>query len=150
MSARTFFRTTVAMAAFAVLVLTLGGCATRPAGAGAGKPSQAYARVHSVILARGQQALIAAESLSVKLTDINDSRCPAMVACVWAGHAAVTLQVSKPGLAPATLLIGTRAPAGMQLPYEASYAGLQLHLLALEAGDGTLAAPRATIRIARP
>ncbi|MEO6519107.1 MAG: hypothetical protein ABIO17_08970 [Pseudoxanthomonas sp.] len=146
---RTLFRNACALPSIALVLLSLAGCAT-PSGGDAGSQPQEQARVHTVILARGQQAVIAAESLSVKLTDINDSRCPAKVACVWAGHAAVTLQVSKPGLAPATLSIGTQAPAGMELPYEASYGGVQFHLLALETGDGTLPAPRATIRIARP
>ena len=150
MSARICFRNTVATPALAMLLLTAGGCATRPTEDSADAPPQAQARVHTVILARGQQAVIDAESISVKLTDINDSRCPARVTCVWAGHAAVTLQVSKPGLVPATLLIGTQAPAGIGLPYEASYAGLQFHLIAVETGDGNAPAPRATIRIARP
>ena len=150
MSRRTVIRNALAVPAFAVFLLVVAGCATPSGSDAAGEPPQADARVHTVILARGQQAVIAAESLTVKLTAINDTRCPAEVTCVWAGHAAVTLHASKPGLAPATLLIGTQSPTGMGLPYEASYAGLQFHLLALDAGDGTLPAPRATIRIARP
>ena len=150
MSRRTVVRNALAVPAIAVFLLGLAGCATPSRSDAAGEPPQADVRVHTVILARGQQAVIAAESLTVKLTAINDSRCPAEVTCVWAGHAVVTLQASKPGMAPATLLIGTQSPRGMGLPYEASYAGFQFHLLALDAGDGTLPAPRATIRIARP
>jgi len=145
-----FRRHAFRLPALAVLVIALAGCTTTPIGNGSGAPPTADARVHTVILARGQQAVIADESLTVKLVEINDSRCPATVTCVWAGHAAVTLQVSKPGLAPATLVIGSQAPAAMGLPYEASYAGHLFHLLALETGGNTVPAPRATIRISRP
>ena len=134
----------------AVLVMAMAACATAPTGNGGGAPPQAEARVHTVILARGQQAVVADESLTVRLVEINDSRCPATVTCVWAGHAAVTLQVSKPGLAPATVVIGSQAPASRGLPYEASYAGHLFHLLALEAPGDQVPAPRATIRISRP
>ncbi|RYZ73294.1 MAG: hypothetical protein EOP91_05600 [Lysobacteraceae bacterium] len=136
--------------ATALLMLALAGCATPSSVGGAddGGP-QTGSRIHTVILVRGQEAVVAAESLTLKLTEISDSRCPAAVTCVWAGHAAATLQASKPGQAPATLVIGSQAPAAMGLPYEASYAGLRFHLLALEPA-GTVPAPRATIRISRP
>ena len=130
----------------ALLLVFLAGCASDSVRDSGGVTSTLPA-VHTIVLARGQQAVIAAESLTVELTGINDSRCPAKVTCIWAGHAAVTLQVRKPGLVPATLLIGTQSSAGMELPYEASYAGLRFHLLALEAGNGKAPAPRATIRI---
>lgn len=147
MSRQTFSRRSIALPLGAVLLLALSGCATAPAG-DPGTPPPAGARIHSLILVPGQQAVVAEESLSVKLVEINDSRCPAKVTCVWAGHAAVTLQASKPGQAPATLVIGSQAPAAMGLPYEASYAGYRFHLLALEPTD-TMPAPRATIRISR-
>ena len=149
MPRQTTFRTAFALPVTFALMLAAGGCATTTPDS-AGQPPQADARVRSVILARGQQAVIAEESLTIKLVEINDSRCPEDVTCVWAGHAAVTLQVGKPGLAPATLVIGSQAPAAMGLPYEASYAGHLFHLLALETGDGKGPAPRATIRISRP
>ena len=150
MSRRTVIRNALGVPGFAVLLLIVAGCVTPSGSESAGEPPQADVRVHTVILARGQQAVIAAESLSVKLTAINDSRCPAEVTCVWAGHAVVTLQASKPGMAPATLLIGTQSPRGMGLPYEASYAGFQFHLLALGPSAAEVAATRATIRISRP
>ena len=150
MPRQTHFRNASALPVTVALVFAAAGCATLPRHDPAGQPPQADARVRTVILARGQQAVIAEESLTLKLVEINDSRCPATVTCVWAGHAAVTLQVGKPGLAPATLVIGSQAPAAMGLPYEARYAGHLFHLLALETGGGKGPAPRATIRISRP
>ena len=105
-----------------------------------------------IVLARGQQVVTANGSLTVKLVEINDSRCPAKVTCIWAGHAAVTLQVSGPGSPAGSVTIGTEAPPNMKLPRDGSYGGYLFHLVGLEPGnaDGsTQAEPsqRATVRV---
>jgi hypothetical protein len=141
-------------AAFVFFIVILPGCATGRTDnpGGGGKVSSA---AHTIVLARGQKTVIAGESLTVELTEINDSRCPAKVTCIWAGHATVTLQVSKPGSATGRVVIGTEAPASMGLPADANYDGYSFHLLELERGnaDGSIQpvpAQRATIRLSRP
>ena len=48
-------------------------------------------------LAPGQSAVFAAEKLEVHFAGIEDSRCPADVACVWAGEVVVQLAVRSDG-----------------------------------------------------
>jgi len=137
-----------------LLIALMSGCATDRAGTVDGGPAQVSSPVHTIVLARGQQAVIADESLTVELVEINDSRCPAKVTCIWAGHAAVTLQVGKPGLVAGRVVIGSEAPSSMKLPSDASYGGYLFHLVELERGnaDGsTQVTPsqRATINVSR-
>lgn len=137
-----------------LLIALLSGCVTDRAVTGGDQPPRVSSSVHTIVLARGQQAVIAGTSLTVQLTEINDSRCPVKVTCIWAGHAAVTLQVSKPGLVAGRVVIGSEAPASMNLPADAHYGGYLFHLLELERGnaDGsTEAVPsqRATIKVSR-
>lgn len=141
-------------ATFAILATTLIGCAATPAGGTGGEPRETSPGAHTLVLTRGQQVVIASESLTVKLTEINDSRCPAKVTCVWAGHAAVTLQVSKPGSTAGNLTIGTEAPPTMNLPRDASHAGYLFQLVELTPGnaDGSTQpepVQRATIKVSR-
>ena len=137
-----------------ILIALLSGCVTDRVVTGGDQPPQVSSSVHTIVLARGQQTVIAAESLTVELVEINDSRCPTKVTCIWAGHAAVTLQVSKPGSPAGRVVIGSEAPSSMKLPADATYAGYAFHLLELEPGnaDGsTQVAPaqRATIKVSR-
>ena len=146
--------TLVLFVLFVLFVVALTGCATDRAGTAGDGQSRVSSPVHTLVLARGGKAVIADESLTVELTEINDSRCPANVACIWAGHATVTLQVSKPGLVAGRVVIGSEAPSSMDLPSDANYGGYLFHLLELERGnadDSTQVAPaqRATISVTR-
>ncbi|MGH8062660.1 MAG: hypothetical protein ACREO7_11695 [Pseudoxanthomonas sp.] len=137
-----------------LLIALLSGCVTDRVVTGGDQPPRVSSSVHTIVLARGQKAVIADESLTVELTEINDSRCPAKVTCIWAGHAAVTLQVSKPGLVAGRVVIGSEAPSSMKLPSDASYGGYLFHLVELEPGnaDGstqTASSQRATISVTR-
>ncbi len=137
-----------------LLIATSTGCATDRAGSMGDEPPQVSSPVHTIVLARGQKITIADEPLAVELTEINDSRCPAKVTCIWAGHAAVTLQVSKPGSTAGRVVIGTEAPSGMELPSDARYGGYLFHLLELEPGSAegpvqATSSQRATIRVSR-
>jgi hypothetical protein len=91
--------------------------------------------------------------LHIALVDVADSRCPVGTQCLWAGHAAVTLQVGMIGAEDTqTLVIGTHAPAGMQLPGDADFAAFRFSLLSLEPARSAkatteLAAYRATVQI---
>ncbi len=88
----------------------------------------------TVTLAHGKPVFIEEESLTLSLQEVKDGRCPREVRCIWAGHAAVTLQVDKAGWAAEMLRIGTPAPAHMKLPFQAQYGSYRLHLLGLEPG----------------
>src|SRR3546814_8055364 len=105
--------------------------------------------MHTVTVARGKPATIPDESLRIELVSVKDDRCPVGVSCIWAGHAAVTLKVSKPGSATRTVTIGSEAPPSMGLPYDAAFANYRLHLVKLEPGNthAPITAYRATISV---
>ena len=86
---------------------------------------------YTVTVAIGAPASVPEEGLSISVVSIKDDRCPVEVQCVWAGHAGVTLQVSKGGAA-AEITIGTPAPASMKLPSEATYGPYRSSLVSLE------------------
>lgn len=142
------------LVSFVLFVVALTGCATDRAGTAGDGQSQVSSSVHTLVLARGGKAVIADGSLSVELIEINDSRCPAKATCIWAGHAAVTLRVSKPGLVAGRVVIGSEAPSSMKLPSDADYGGYLFHLVELERGnaDGSTqvtSSQRATIKVSR-
>jgi len=137
-----------------LLVALLSGCVTDRVVTGGNQQSRVSSPVHTVVLTRGQKTVIADESLSIELTEINDSRCPVEVTCIWAGHAAVTLQVGKPGLVAGRVVIGSEAPSSMNLPSDADYGGYLFHLVELERGsaDGStqpMRSQRATIKVSK-
>ena len=102
----------------------------------------------------GEKLTLPDRALTVQFTRVKDSRCPKDVACIWAGHAAVTLKVGGPGMAARSIVIGTAAPAGMNLPFEAGFGAYRFSLVGLEP-DNSQAAPvasklyRARIQVAR-
>lgn len=49
-------------------------------------------------LAVSEKAIISQSGLLLELTEINDSRCPVNVNCIWAGNAKVKLSVSGTGM----------------------------------------------------
>lgn len=105
--------------------------------------------MYTVTVARGKPATIPGESLRVELVAVKDDRCPVGVSCVWTGHAAVTLNVSKAGRAIRTVTVGSEAPPTMQLPYDASFENYRLHLVKLEPDNtqSPTTAYRATISV---
>lgn len=137
----------------AVLLSLLGivsACAADP-GANSPKPGSPS---YTIALTQGNKVLIPEESLSVELVAVKDGRCPQGAQCIWAGHAAVTIQVAKAGSPPETLVIGTPAPPHMKLPHEATYGAYRLNLLGLEPANPvpTSATPpryRATVQVTR-
>ncbi len=109
---------------------------------------------HTIIVTDSAPSVIQEARLTVSLLEVNDTRCPKNVRCVWAGHAIVTLQVASDGAAPETLIIGTQAPADMQLPSEADYGKYRFSLVTLEperASDETvpLSNYRATVQVTK-
>ena len=146
--------TAMLRAASAILAIVVAGCAATPAAGSGGESQDTSPGVHTLVLARGQKSTVGDEPLSVELTAISDSRCPARVTCIWAGHATVTLQVGTPGSAAGEVIIGTEAPANMNLPQDASYAGYRFQLIELTPGnaDGSTSSvpvQSATIRVSR-
>ncbi len=105
--------------------------------------------MHTVTVSREQPAHIAAASLSIELIAVKDDRCPERVNCIWAGHAAITLKVSKSGAATKSITLGTAAPPPMGLPYDAVYEGYRFHLVKLQPGNSGAADARyrATVQV---
>jgi hypothetical protein len=95
-------------------------------------PASAAADADEVTLSHGKKVSVPQAGLTIQLLRVNDSRCPKGVACIWAGHAAVTLKVTAAGQPATTIVIGTAAPAGMNLPFEATAAAHRFTLIALE------------------
>jgi hypothetical protein len=87
---------------------------------------------YTVTLRSEQAVVIGAESLTLQLTEVRDSRCPINALCIWAGHGAVAVRVAQEGQAAETVQIGFPAPAEMKLPGDASYRGYRLSLQTLE------------------
>ena len=129
-------------------------CATACAGDPRPESPSPGAPTYTITLAHGRPVVVAEESLSVELTAVKDSRCPSDVRCVWAGHATVTLQVSKAGSAAESVTIGTRAPTSMNLPFEATYGRYRFGLVSLEPGNShsapvALSLYRATVKVTK-
>ena len=109
---------------------------------------------YTVTVELGKPAVIPEEALTIELLAVKDNRCAVEVKCVWAGHAEVTLQVCKPGTVAKALVVGTLAPASMNLPFEATYGSYRFALLGLEPGN-SLAKPvaqsayRATVQVSK-
>jgi hypothetical protein len=138
----------------ATLSIAALGCVSAGVADSRAEPPKADPAIYTITLSRGQPVLIPAESLTVELMEIKDGRCPAGAACIWAGHAAVTLQVSKPGSAVETVTIGTQAPPHMKLPFDATYGRYLFHLVELESGESQAASKaaipfRATVSVSK-
>ena len=87
---------------------------------------------YTVTVSQERPATIAPEQLTLRLTDVKDSRCPVGAQCIWAGHAAVSLAVEKTGTPPQPVVIGTEAPENLKLPDKATYGPYTLALSGLE------------------
>jgi len=107
-----------------------------PGCSGSAAPAEASAPMspasYTVTVSLDRPAIIAQEQLTLRLTDVKDSRCPAGTQCVWAGHAAVSLTVDKPGTPSQSVVIGTEAPENMKLPGKATYGPYTLVLSRLD------------------
>ena len=73
--------------------------------------------------------------LTVELLGVRDHRCAVEVLCIWAGHAVVTLRVSKPGSDARTLLLDTLAPLSTSSPLAATYGAYRFALVGLAPGN---------------
>lgn len=74
-----------------------------------------------------QQVTVKAESLRIRFVEVReDSRCPADVKCVWAGNAAVRLDVSIRGRGSKSLTLNT---TGNSPPFD--YRGYKIRLVEL-------------------
>ena len=93
-----------------------------------------------VKLSPGQQVRVPKTKLRIKFTAVeNDSRCPSDVNCVWAGNAAVKLELSGLGKGKSVTLNTSKAG---QFVSETVYQGYKVKLLDLSPY------PRSTQRIA--
>jgi hypothetical protein len=77
-----------------------------------------------------QQVTLKGESLRIKFVEVKeDSRCPADVKCVWAGNAAVRLDVSIRGRGSKSLTLNTNSSSS--LVDENLYRGYRVKLVEL-------------------
>jgi hypothetical protein len=80
-------------------------------------------------LKQGQEVQLQGTKLEIKLLEVNDSRCPRQVTCVWAGNGAVKLDVSVNGKSRQTMTLNTGKTSA--LPAEQTYGNYKVWLLAL-------------------
>jgi hypothetical protein len=80
-------------------------------------------------LRQGQVVKLHGTKILIKLVEINDSRCPKNVTCVWAGNGAVKLDVSLNGRNSETITLNTAKTA--TLPGEQVYGSYTISLWAL-------------------
>lgn len=118
-------------------------------------PAPAAADDAEITLSIGRAATGGREPVTLELLSVRDSRCPTDVQCVWAGHAAVTVRASAPGWPAQDLVIGTSAPAAMNLPGDVTYGRYRVRLVRLEPRPSTraLISPalyRATVQLSGP
>lgn len=116
---------------------------------------------YTVEIAAGQPATIAAERMTIELLHVKDGRCPTepgpngqVVVCVWEGHAAVTLRVTLATGEAHEAVVGTPAPAHMNLPGQATLGAYRFGLNRLAPGKRPFATRppqeyRATIGVTR-
>ncbi len=80
-------------------------------------------------LSVGQQVAVPGTRLRIKFTAVaNDSRCPSDVTCVWAGNAAVKLELNGRGQGSSVTLNSSKAG---QFVCEAAYQGYKVKLVEL-------------------
>jgi hypothetical protein len=82
-------------------------------------------------LRAGRQVTLKGETLRIKFVAVeNDSRCPSDVKCVWAGNAAVRLEVSMSRRDSKSLTLNTSRSSA--LVGETQYRGYKLRLVGLD------------------
>jgi hypothetical protein len=75
----------------------------------------------------GQQVTI--KKLSIKFSAVNsESRCPTGVQCIWAGNAAIAVEIAKKNKKPVPATLNTNT--GVQ-PNELDYKGYKIKLVGL-------------------
>lgn len=135
-----------------LLLAACGGGSSSDAG---GKPpDNVFGASYTLQLAGGVPQAITAESLTLTLAAVADSRCPAQTVCVSAGQAVLTVRVAQAGQAAADLSLSLDATQP-RVPAEGTYRQYTVRLQALEpspppVGGVALSAYRATLRVERP
>lgn len=116
---------------FGITCAMLLGCWNAVHGNGHAKgPTQVARLGRPFKLRAGQRVALKGQSLRIKFAAVeDDSRCPADVRCVWAGNAAVRLDVSIRGRGSKSLTLNTnRSPS---LVGENQYRGYKVKLVEL-------------------
>ena len=60
----------------------------------------------------GQAKVLPGTQTTVRVTAVQDVRCPSMVSCVWEGTIRVDLEVTGPGKAPVSIVLCNACPDG--------------------------------------
>lgn len=94
-----------------------------------------------------EEVLVAGTDLQLKFTEVEDSRCPKNVTCVWAGNGVVKLSASLQGKNPQIVTLNTVNT--QQLPGEQNYVRYKLKVqkLAPYPGDGQAGDKVATLTV---
>jgi hypothetical protein len=114
-----------------LICFVLFGCASAADGITKPKTSSEVARLGREFKLRpGQQISLKGTKLRIQFAAVsNDSRCPSDVTCVWAGNAAVRLDVSTNRSNGKSLTLNTAR--GSSLATEADYRGYKVKLVDL-------------------
>ena len=114
-----------------VTCFVLLGCWSAAGGNTDAAPAMQVARLGRPFKLRsGQQVTLKGERLRIKFVTVeSDSRCPADVRCVWAGNAAVRLDVDIRGRGSKSMTLNTNR--GTSLADENMYRGYKLKLVDL-------------------
>ena len=95
------------------------------------QPPDRQTTPYAVTIELGKPVLVLEGELTVELLAVKDHRCAVDVLCVWAGHAEVTLRVTKPGSDAKTLVLGTLAPTPISPHLETTYGSYRFALVGL-------------------
>ena len=80
----------------AALVAALNSCA--PQESSVSTPISLELKSITVKLVQGQEVGVKDAGLTLKLLEVNDSRCPQNVQCFWAGEVGIALEIAKVGV----------------------------------------------------
>ena len=94
-----------------------------------------------VVVSATNPAVVPDEGLRIALVGIIDERCPIELRCVWAGHAAVTLNIELDGQPAETVVIGTVAVPEIKLRPEAEVGPYRFTLLRLQPRNSAASKP---------
>lgn len=78
-------------------------------------PTHPTAHAAPAPLAKGSTLTLAPQQIKIRITDVNNSRCPEGAQCVWAGELAVTATVSRQRKTLGVVRVTDTKPATLKL-----------------------------------
>jgi hypothetical protein len=106
---------------FPILLLLVVGIVQHPSGAGDVTLGQEFK------IKNGERIIVSGESLRITFSSVSsDSRCPTGAQCVWAGNAAIALEIAKKKKKQVSVTLNTSSE-----PKEIDYKRYKIRLVAL-------------------